>query len=214
MQLMLRQGGIETHVESHNIKINRSKVILTGESAGAMFTLRSLNSSPEAFAGALFQSPLVANFKRKLGQYMGHDVDPKDVLRDIQTIFVCLERLGEELSPGISIPPPWNMWPSPVISFLNVFLFFWDEELSIDLLDEESLNPGCEPLVFIIHGSDDQFVKPSSSEELCKRLQDKGYKASLLMWPGRDHCFDREISLYHTDMQSLRLFFSSVFGRI
>jgi acetyl esterase/lipase len=212
MQLMLQQGGIETYVESHDIQIKRSNIILTGESAGAMFALRSLNLNPKSFAGALFRSPLVGDFTRELGQYMGRDVDPEDVLRDIQAVVMCLERLGEELPPGISIPPPWNMWPSPIISFLKVFPFFWDKELSIDLLDEDLLPPGCEPFVLILHGSDDRFVELSSSKELHKRLERKGYRASLSIWAGQDHCFDREISLYHRDMQPLRQFFCSVFG--
>jgi hypothetical protein len=55
IKLMLEQHGIKRYVESHNLEVDRCKLVLSAESAGAMFLLQSLTSCLQLFVGADFQ---------------------------------------------------------------------------------------------------------------------------------------------------------------
>lgn len=214
---ILREGFIEQCVKSvyPRLKVDREKVILTAESAGAMLAIPWVLDHADRIAGCCLRSPLVRRYQRdeaSIGVYMSEEVGLNVASATTRRLFGLLKQLKGEIPPGKSRKTPDTQFAAYFLSATDTWIWRWDATLSIELLECQPSILRSRPIIRIAHGTQDAFVPVQSSEDLLARLQHSYFDVELRLLDEQDHCSDYDTPLYHPDMAYFNSLVAKVVG--
>jgi acetyl esterase/lipase len=184
-----------------SVKIDWSKIMVAGESAGGYLAAYTWLTSPVPLKAVYLRYPMLVQYQRQPRGYGGVPIPNEHyakMAKDVMDELDRIKRAGEAMPTESSLRPPMNMPAANIFSSTDRWRDAFQHKDIIELLKEQEEKPASCPKVFLVHGEGDTACSISNSvafkKEIDKRKWANG-KVDLVAVPGMDHGFDYSFKL-------------------
>jgi pimeloyl-ACP methyl ester carboxylesterase len=215
MRFLFEGNQLQECVQSKypNIRLDFEKVIIRAESAGARFGLDAWRLYGHRVAAIVCFYGLFRSYSRQPGVYMDKEVSFEEAETSMLKSERLRMRLRGEIPPAIGRATPIFQYAAYYLSVTDVWQDVWDGKSAMDCLDEMSDCPNENTIMLFTHGSADELVSLSSSQEMVKKLKKKWPRldVKLQSLEGVGHGFDYDDPLHSVRMVGLRDLLEKIF---
>ncbi|KAF2686024.1 alpha/beta-hydrolase [Lentithecium fluviatile CBS 122367] len=186
--------------EAPSIRIDRSKVMVTGESAGGFLAAYTWLKSPIQLTTVVLRYPMLAQYRREARGYGGVAISMEDYAWMAEAVIGEVERIkrmGEPMPAESSLHPPENMPGANILSSAGRWKDVFQHEDILQMLRSQKEKPRSCPRVFIVHGERDAASPVGNSISFKKEMDERDWangKVELVVVQDMNHGFDYELT--------------------
>jgi hypothetical protein len=138
----------------------------------------------------LLTCPLVKEYRREPGYYMGVPISKHQVDEDCERIYSIVRQMPFQLHRAGSYPPE-GMYGAYAFSVGKRYGDIWKEKTVFNMIEEAKECPDSRTKVRIDHGTRDIQVPHASSEDLCALFLQKGWpEIDLKLHEDKSHAWN------------------------
>ncbi|CAN9337288.1 unnamed protein product [Alternaria alternata] len=143
-----------------------------------------------SFGAVVLRCPLVKEYRREPGHYMGVEIPKEQAVNDSKRIYEIKHRMPFQLHRA-GDHPPRGMYGAYALSVAQDWGTFWETSTIFDMIKETQKCPDLRAKIRINYGTADIQVPYTSSEELCALFKEKGWqKIHLILHKDKPHAWD------------------------